>query len=39
VSAGGLRWVKLSERPVEEGDKVSVGEMHLAKGRRHAPSP
>ena len=32
ASAGGLSWVTLSERPIEGGDKVAVGEMHLAKG-------
>ena len=32
VSAGGLSWVTLAERPIEGGDKVAVGEMHLAKG-------
>ena len=32
VKASGQRWVSLTERPIEGGDRMAVGEMHLAKG-------
>lgn len=32
VKAAGQKWVSLADRPVEGGDRVAVGEMHLAKG-------